>query len=856
MTNLHSAFRKPNWLNPFVYMVLAAAQSLSCNVAAQGFGLGTQGMNAQDAINAARGGASGLGDFGMGAAGAGNVLGDLSPGRAILLGMPSSNEYDSSTSDSESKTAPKAFKPLYANEFQKYVFSITGVAYSLYGADFFENSQNAGTNLAANPVADDYVLGPGDQLQIRVWGSASATMQPTIDRNGQISLPKVGTFSIAGVRASQAQGLIKAQFARIYNNFDLSVTLGRLRKITVYVVGQSRAPGSYALSSQTTLTNGLFASGGPNSNGSIRRVQLKRNGAIVSEFDLYAFLSKGDKAADVKLLDGDVIFYPRAAGYMAFTGKVNTPGIYEVKDASETLGDFLNLAGGLPVVADPRHVSVQRLQPGVDQPRSIENFSLDVHGLKREVKTGDLVEVAGIVPELSNAVTLRGNVSQAGRVAWRPGFRISDLINRKSLLISPDSVRKQNEVLFTGFEQERSARYRARVPDDLWRERMQGQAESEAKVKEKTATAPADARAVDVASQAMDALSQSSHSNTNASFIPEDTLLDRIGSLIDEVNLDYAVVERIHRNDLSVSVIPFNLGRVLANAGDPDNLMLEPGDVVTVFSAKDLNVPLSKRRAFVRVEGEVNKPGVYPVGLGESLSSIITKAGGTTTDAYLYGIGFFREDVKKSQRENLAKLLRRLESESAGAVTQLSQSMGATSDAGVAQAKIVAVQQAQRQSVERVRSLKPEGRIALGMPAALESKLDNLPNMRLQNGDRINIPSRPDLVYVFGSVNTESALLFKKGFTVSDYLQTIGSNTNADRDGVILMRADGSALTNDSFWRNVVLGTEVMPGDTIVVPEKLDRESVWSTVVRNTKDLTQVMYQLGLGAAALKTLRQ
>ena len=157
----------------------------------------------------------------------------------------------------------------------------------------------------------------------------------------------MGNLQLAGVRYARAESLVKAQFARYYKDFELSVTLGRLRKITVYVVGQSRAPGSYSLGSQSTLTNALFASGGPNAIGSLRKVQLKRSGAVVAEFDLYHFLSKGDMSAEVKLMDGDVIVYPRASGYVAFTGKVNAPGIYEIRDPGETVEDFLALAGNV-----------------------------------------------------------------------------------------------------------------------------------------------------------------------------------------------------------------------------------------------------------------------------------------------------------------------------------------------------------------------------------------------------------------------------------------------------------------------------------------------------------------------------
>ncbi len=338
--------------------------------------------------------------------------------------------------------------------------------------------------------------------------------------------------------------------------------------------------------------------------------------------------------------------------------------------------------------------------------------------------------------------------------------------------------------------------------------------------------------------------------------ILEETLVQRIGGLIEPANMDYAVVERIARDTLRVDVIPFNLGRMLASPKGADDPILQAGDVITIFSAKDIRVPMSRRQVFVQVEGEVNNPGVYPVGPGDNLQTLIQKAGGTTPDAYLFATALFREEVKRSQKNNLEKLLRKLEAESSSAVSQLSQSTGASSDPGGMQARIQAIQQAQRQSLERFRTLKPEGRIALGMAPRTDLGTQDVPALRLENGDRVQIPSRPDFVHVYGSVNTESAIIYKPRTTVAEYLKVAGMGTGANPDGVILVRADGSAMTNQSLWRNDVLHAVVMPGDTIVMPEKFNRETGWSQFVRNAKDFTQIMYQLGLGAAAVRTLRQ
>ena len=692
-------------------------------------------------------------------------------------------------------------KPLVPNEFQKFVFESSGQALQLYGVDFFKNSQGIGNPFAPisnTPVTADYPLGAGDEVLIRGWGSIDIDVRAIIDRNGLISIPRVGTVSLSGVKASEAQGVIRAAIAKNFKDFELNVTFGQLRSITVYVVGQARRPGTYNLSSLSTLVSGLFASGGPTADGSMRAVQLKRGNQLVTEFDLYAFLSQGNKTADAKLLDGDVIVIPPAYGHVALTGKVTTPAVYEIKNENEAIDQLLAVAGGLPVVADPRKAYLERITPGTSQPRRVEEFALDASGLKRTLKKGDVLNVISMVPEFANAVTLRGNVSQPQRLPFKEGMRIRDLIPSKESLISRASVARQNDAL--------------RMIDT--KDDKQVSAES------------------------------------------IDTLASRVGNLIDEVNLDYAVIERVDRADLSVKLIPFNLGRVLANASDPNNLIVQAGDIITVFSVNDVRVPLAKRRVYVRVEGEVTYPGVYQMTPGETLQTLLDKAGGLTKDAYLYGSEFYREEVKKSQAENLQRLLRRLEGETAGNVTQLTQSQGAAADPTGGLVKLQAAQAAQKQALERLRSLQPTGRIALDMPPDTANTISKVPPLRIQNSDRLVVPSKPDFVYVFGSVNTESALIYKPGKTVAEYLEQSGQASGADRDNVILVRVDGSALTSTGNWGNSVMRTVVMPGDTIVMPEKVDRETAWSAFTRNAKDLTQIFYNLGLGAAAIKTLRQ
>jgi protein involved in polysaccharide export with SLBB domain len=819
---------------------------------------GAQGITAAD-LSALKGAASLQG----GAAGAALGGGLGLPG-LLAITLPTGNLQDEVDPTQDDKKQKK-LAPLLPNEFQKYVLQTTGQALPLYGAEFFENLNNNNGQFSRSPVSDDYSLGAGDQLLIRVWGSTSAEATVSIDRQGSISFPKLGTLKLAGVKAGQMDAVVKAFFSKFYKDIEVSVSIGKLRKITVFVVGQARNPGSYSLTGQSTLTSALFASGGPNASGSLRRLQLKRQGQTVAEFDLYNFLGNGDKSSDVKLQDGDVLFYPRAAGYMALLGKLNTQAVFEVKGDKDTLAEYISLAGGLPVTADPRKATLDRILPGSDQPRSIQDLSLAGTGQQTQVKNGDVLTVAAIVPELANAITLRGAVAHATRMPWRQGMRVSDIISKKSLLINPDTVRKQNEVLFDNFEQERTARGRARVPSDLAVDRVlldkKNNAEDQLQASQQGLNGgkPLDsklARGIDLskASIAEQTEREVSIAQLGKPVIAEDNLADRIGKLNEEINLDYAVIERFSRDTLQVTLLPFHLGRVLESPKEKDDLALQPGDVITVFRYKDIQVPVSRRQIFVRIEGEVNSPGVYQLKSAENLQQLIQIAGGTTAEAFPFGTSFFREDVKKTQKMNMDKILRKMEAESSSVVAQIMQSGGM--DAASLQAKMQSIQQSQKQALDRFRSLKPEGRITMDIPLNGSGKVTDFPAIRLEDGDRIVIPSAPSFVQVFGFVNTESALFYRKGLSVKDYLAMSGVSSSADVNGAILVRINGSSITNQSTWRNDVLSAEVQPGDTIFLPEKLDRESVWSQSVRTAKDFTQVLYQLGLGAAAIKTLRQ
>ncbi|MBY0570929.1 MAG: capsule biosynthesis GfcC family protein, partial [Burkholderiaceae bacterium] len=311
----------------------------------------------------------------------------------------------------------------------------------------------------------------------------------------------------------------------------------------------------------------------------------------------------------------------------------------------------------------------------------------------------------------------------------------------------------------------------------------------------------------------------------------------------------------IDRATLNVSLLPFNLGRAMDNPESEDNLRLQVGDAVTVFSQNDIQVPVAKRKVFARVEGEVNAPGVYQMGPGETIQSLIAKAGGATSNAYLFGTEFYREKVRQEQQANLEKAVRRLESQMRTESAKAAANQSGAVDAQTAALKLKTEQEANAQVLAKMRDLKATGRISFGL-AANDDNFEKLPALKLENGDQLVIPSRPDFVHVFGAVNQEASIIWHKGMTVEKYLADAGPTSEADMDGVFVLRANGTVISSTGRgWFSSINSAEVMPGDSIVVPDRLNKETAYKTFTNGLKDWAQILSGFGLGAAAIKTLK-
>ncbi|MGD1213714.1 MAG: SLBB domain-containing protein [Terriglobales bacterium] len=726
------------------------------------------------------------------------------------------------------------------SEFQEFVASSVGRRLPIYGYSLFDHVPATFAPVDRIPVTDDYLIGPGDEILIRAWGQIDLNGKLVVDRGGEVFLPKVGALSVVGLKYQQLPGYFRTAIGRVFRNFDLTVSLGQLRSIQVFVVGQARRPGSYTVSSLCTLVNALFASGGPSNSGSMRRIQLKRNDSVVTEFDFYDLLLRGDKSKDARLLPGDVIYIPPAGPSIAIAGSVNVPAIYELREGT-TLGSAVEMAGGLATTADGQKAVVERIEN--HNTRRVEEFPLDGKGLERALKDGDLVRIFSLSPRFQNAVTLRGNVAHPGRTEWHSGMRLKDVIPNQDALATRDYWRATNWAANAG---ERGNQQNTR---DYWRATNPLANTGKRGDQPITTDYGRDTNPVANAGESVDQqLERQPASARAATEATTAKLRNQITRNAPEINWDYAVIQRLNPQDLTTRLLPFNLGKLVLQGDKQNNLVLEPGDVITIFSQNDLAVPLEKQSKFVRLEGEFRTAGVYQAEAGETVRHLVERVGGFTPNAYLYGTEFTRESVRVDQQKGLDQLIEKLEEDI---------SRNAMAPSGVNPDEVAdnrAKLEAQRQLVEKLREVKATGRVVLDLKPD-STAVGDLPEIALEDGDRFVVPYRPSTVEMLGAVYNKNSFLYRREERVDDYLKRAGGPTrDADTSRMFVIRADGSVLSKQSvkgLWNGGFASLRLMPGDAIIVPERLSHGSF----LRGLKDWSQVFSQFALGAAAVRVIQ-
>ena len=823
------------------------------------------------------------------------------------------------TQQQQRQNSPERLPLDSPTEFQQMIANSTGKTLPIYGAHLFRNPPSTFAPLNMVPVTPDYVVGPGDELLIQTWGQVTLNSRFTVDRSGSIYIPQVGALHVSGLKFAQIQEYLKAQMGRVFRNFDLNVNMGQLRSIQVFVVGQARQPGSYTISSLSTLVTAIFTTGGPAPQGSMRHIQLKRAGKVIVDFDLYDLLEHGDKTNDAQLLPGDVIYIPPVGPQVAVAGSVNAPAIYELKSATDTtMGDVLELAAGLTNVASVEKIRLERVDE--HRIRSMSEVTLDSQGRATVLHDGDLLEFVAVASHYKDAVTLRGNVANPGRYTWKQGMRVRDLIPDKDALITRDywlkrsqlgqpmmsyiptclpmtpygipglrygipvgeegdnpnwrysSTRNPNLIGMPFGTGDGSTNTPAPALDDGSKPMTDGgldctpipaSATSASGLNDRITPISPNANVgqtalpngmqqsstssnqMNTASTASASVGSTTGSSSSGQFRPRNDVK------LSEPDIDwsYAVVERQSKENLTTSLLPFNLGRLVLEGDASQNLELLPGDVVTIFSKADINVPQAQQTRFVRLEGEFVSSGVYSVLPGETLRQLVKRAGGITSEAYLYGSEFTRESTRRVQQQRLNEYVDQIALEaSAIASANASRSINPQDSAAVAAA------QAQNQNiVNSLRQARSTGRIVLGLPDDSTS-VTQLPDLPLEDGDRFIVPRFPLTVSVDGAVYNQNSFVYDPRRRVGDYIRLAGgANRDADRNRAYVIRAGGSVISkqySSSLRGNRFDSLHVTQGDTVVIPLNLDKGKTMRLIV----DIAQIVGQFGIAIAAANTV--
>ena len=773
---------------------------------------------------------------------------------------PSNNYTDTEnlTRQQPNRNQPQLVKlqPEAPTEFQRFVGSTIGQVLPIYGASLFGSVPSTFAPLDMTPVPPDYVLGPGDELRIRVWGQVNFQSNLRVDRSGEIFLPQVGPVHVAEIPISALNAHLRSAVGRVYHNFDLTADVGQIRSVQVYVAGAARRPGVYTVSALSSLVDALFASGGPTVQGSMRQIQLRRGSAVVTEFDLYGLLIHGDKSKDVKLQSGDVIFIPSAGPQAAVTGSVRNPAIYELRE-HESLADLLADAGGVTSVATEARVSIERIEDHRD--RHAMEVAYDASGLATLLADGDLVRVFSIVPLYRKTVILRGNAANPGRFAWHPGMRISELIPDRESLITRNYWWKRAQLgqsvpefdPIQGYDNLRQSAENRAIPIKALP--LEDASAANRALSMVDTSTPNQAQSQNLsAEQRSGSTTLAAAQSSSVSRVPLPAQRTEIKALAPEIDWNYAAIERLDPETLKNSVIPFDLGRLVLQHDSSQDLELQAGDVVTIFSEADIRVPIAQQTKLITLGGEFVHAGVYTVQPGETFRHLAERAGGLTPDAYLYGSELTRESTRAVQQARIDEYVQSL---SMG-IQRSSLAMSA-SPASSAQdmASAAAAQNSERDLLAALRQIRATGRIVLRFGPD-SSGTSSFPEITMEDGDRFIVPHIPATVNVVGAVYDQNSFLYERGLKAGDYLkQAGGPNRDADRSHAFIIRADGEVMSHDKgrkAWGGSGFDSQFMsPGDTIVVPDRTYKQSA----LRGIVDWSQMFSQFALGAAALSVLK-
>lgn len=728
----------------------------------------------------------------------------------------------------------------------------TGIAgLKPFGYDLFKDSSASFAPVTDVPVPSSYIVGPGDQLLVQLFGSTNRTLRLVVGRDGRINFPELGPINVGGRTFDAVEADLERRVSSQMIGVRASIGMGDMRSIRVFVMGEANRPGSYTVSGLGTVTSALYAAGGIKPIGSLRDIQLKRQGAVVRRLDLYDLLLRGDTTDDANLLPGDVIFIPPVVSTVAVDGEVNRPAIYELKGETR-IADILQLAGGFTNEADMQRVALVRVDDR--QARIVVDVRLDSAAGRRELlHRGDSLRVLRLRPTLDRGVTLEGHVFQPGVFPWHEGMRLTDVVG------SVDAVMPSGDLNYLLVRRE--------LPPD--RRIVMVSADLAAALRE-----PGSAR--DISLQPRDRImvfdTESGRQEAMKPLLEEVRRQSRIDQPSEIVRIDgrvkargdYPLEPQMRISDLlraggglqdaaygakaeltryraandvrETQLLEIDLAAVLKGDQSAD-LLLRPFDFLNV---KEL--PEWSEQEQVELLGEVRFPGIYPITRGETLRSVLDRAGGLTKLASPDGAVFTRVELREREQLQVDHLAERLQSDLAATALQAA----AANQGGASQALTVG-----QSLLNQLKGTRAVGRLVIDLDGIMKATRNSPNDLVLRQGDRLVIPKQKQEVTVIGEVQTATSHFYREHLTRDDYIGLSGGLTRkADRGRIYIVRADGSVVSNENAgWFRRSSQVAIKPGDTIVAPldtERMPALPLWQAV-------TSILYNLAISAAAVNS---
>jgi len=750
--------------------------------------------------------------------------------------------------------------PIGTDALEPFGYALFGSKARGYAGEFPDSYGGAGSDglgafgqmpLPSMPVPRDYILGPGDTVHVQLYGNENYEIDLQVNHDGTINFPKLGPKSVVGLTFGELKASIENRVDEQLIGTETSITMGALRSIRVFVVGDVKRPGAYTMSSLARITNALFYAGGITEVGSLRHVQLKRSGQLIKTLDLYDLLLRGDTNNDAQLRADDVVFIPPVKTMVGIDGEINRPAIYELR-SERTVTELINLAGGLLPTADSTSLEMQRVnQRGT---RSVETIDLMEPAEQQfALQAGDLITVYPVREEVQDAVFLSGHVNRPGGYEWSPGMRIADLLPSSAYL------KPMADLAYVLIRREQGADRQALIAsvdlEAVWSEPASA-ANAVLQARDRIMVFELGVRRTAAVQGLLDELTvQSTHENPlravrirgevrAAGTYPLETQMHisdlvraggglKAGAYTTEAELTRYIIDVSGKRQTRLIEVDL----VAALAGSPEaDLVLGPYDYLNIRSVPDWEGMFE-----VELVGEVRFPGGYPVRNGETLGSVIARAGGLTELAFPQGAVFTRESLQEREAEQLEILTSRLEADLAGlSLRAAADPTGDTQQAMSAGQGLLA----------RARATETTGRLVIELETVVVAEPGGAGDIDLRDGDKLYVPRRAQEVTVLGEVQYTTSHLYDHERSRDGYIDLSGGLTiNADKKRIYVVRANGAVQAGKrSRWFRGS-GTTIYPGDTIVVPTDTDRMPKlvqWTSV-------TQILFQMAIAVAAVNS---